>query len=93
MAILNTEKMAREIAEEALDKYKYEGRTIREWIEVFRGFSMLPPPQRREIIAESMIELDREETRLNADHCTKLERIQRRRDMLEEMWRRTYETD
>lgn len=34
MAEINIEKMAQEVAEEALDNYEYQGKTIREWIKI-----------------------------------------------------------
>lgn len=40
MAQIDVHKMAKEVCEEALNNIKYEGKTFREWIEIFGKYPM-----------------------------------------------------
>lgn len=42
MAELNVDKMAKEVAEKALDDYVYQGKTIREWIAIIAKNAWIP---------------------------------------------------
>lgn len=51
------------------------------------------PEEIRRAIANEVQELDQEEAQARADFSNEMQRIEARRDVLEEMWRKTYETD
>lgn len=46
MAELNMDKMAKEVAEKALDDYVYQGKTIREWIAIIAKNAWIPVSER-----------------------------------------------
>ena len=54
---------------------------------------LLTPAQKRQIIADEMRELDLQEAKARADYSNEMRRIAGRREMMESMWRKTYETD
>lgn len=55
--------------------------------------SLKTPEDIRQAIADEVQQLDREEAQARADFSSEMQRIEARRDALEEMWRKTYETD
>lgn len=46
MAEINIEKMAKNVAEAALDNYEYQGKTIREWIKIISEHGWIPVSER-----------------------------------------------
>lgn len=46
MAELNVDKMAKKVAEKALDDYVYQGKTIREWIAIIAKNTWIPVSER-----------------------------------------------
>ena len=54
------------------------------------GIDLLTPAQKRQIIADEMRALDLQEAQARAAYSTEMQRIEARRDALEEMWRKTY---
>lgn len=46
MAELNVDKMAKEVAEKAMDYYLYRGKTIREWIAIIAKNAWIPVSER-----------------------------------------------
>ena len=51
------------------------------------------PEEIRQAIANEIRELNQEEIEARAAYSNEMQRIEARRDALEEMWRKTYETD
>lgn len=51
------------------------------------------PEEIRQAIADEIQELNQAEIQARADFSNEMQRIEARRDVLEEMWRKTYETD
>lgn len=51
------------------------------------------PAEIRQDIADEIQELNQAEIQARADFSNEMQRIEARRDALEEMWRQTYETD
>lgn len=47
----------------------------------------------RQLIADQIQALDRQEAQARADYAREMQRIEERRTQLEEMWRKTYEND
>lgn len=47
----------------------------------------------RQLIADQIQALDRQEAQARADYAREMQRIEERRMQLEEMWRKTYGTD
>ena len=50
------------------------------------------PEEIRQAIANEIQELNQAEIQARAAYSTEMQRIEARRDVLEEMWRKTYET-
>ena len=57
-----------------------------------KDIDLLTPAQKRQIIADEMRALDLQEAQARADYSNEMRRIEGRREMLEEMWRKTYES-
>lgn len=55
--------------------------------------SLTTPEEIRQAIANEIQELNQAEIRARADFSNEMQRIEARRDVLEEMWRKTYGTD
>jgi hypothetical protein len=55
--------------------------------------SLKTPEEIRQAIANEIQELNQAEIQARAAYSTEMQRIEARRDVLEEMWRKTYETD
>lgn len=55
--------------------------------------SLKTPEEIRQGIADEIQELNQAEIRARADFSNEMQCIEARRDALEEMWRKTYETD
>lgn len=55
--------------------------------------SLKTPEEIRQAIANEVQQLDQEEAQARADYSNEMQRIEARREVLEEMWRKTYETD
>lgn len=53
----------------------------------------MTPEERRQAIADLMQQLDRDEAQARAEYESKMQLIEQKREMLEDMWRKTYETD
>lgn len=53
----------------------------------------MTPEERRQAIADIMQQLDRDEAKARAEYESKMQLIEQKREMLEEAWRKTYETD
>lgn len=51
------------------------------------------PEEIRQAIANEIQELNQAEIEARAAYSNEMQRIEARRDALEEMWRKTYETD
>ena len=51
------------------------------------------PEERRQQISEIMQMLDRDESQARAEYESKMQLIERKRELMEEAWRKTYETD
>lgn len=47
----------------------------------------------RQLIADQIQALDKQEAQARADYAREMQRIEERRAQLEEMWRKTYGTD
>lgn len=52
--------------------------------------SLKTPEEIRQVIADEVQQLDREEAQARADFSNEIQRIEARREALEEMWRKTY---
>lgn len=55
--------------------------------------SLKTPAEIRQAIDEEIRQLNEQEAQARAAFASEMERIDARRDALEEMWRKTYETD
>lgn len=55
--------------------------------------SLKTPEEIRQAIANEIQELNQAEIEARAAYSNEMQRIEARRDALEEMWRKTYETD
>ncbi len=55
--------------------------------------SLKTPEEIRQAIAAEVQELNQAEIQARAAFASEMQRIEARRDVLEEMWRKTYETD
>lgn len=53
----------------------------------------MSPEERRQAIADLMQQLDRDEAQARAEYESRMQLIEQKREILEEMWRKTYETD
>ena len=55
--------------------------------------SMKTPEEIRQAIANEIQELNQAEIQARAAYSSEMQRIETKRDALEELWRKTYETD
>lgn len=55
--------------------------------------SLKTPEEIRQAIADEIQELNQAEIQARADYSSEMQRIEARREVLEEMWRETYGTD
>lgn len=62
------EEMAKEVAEKALDEYEYEGKTIRQWVEVLKDYDDKQTTLER--ILERL-----EEEHAKSEQCPKFEKV------------------
>lgn len=61
------EEMAKDVAEKALDEYEYEGKTIRQWVEILKDYDD------KKTTLERIIERLEEEHR-KSEECPKFEK-------------------
>lgn len=60
---------------------------------MIKEFGSLLPSKKRKDIEEQQRMLDHAEIQARADFANEMQRINRKRVLLEEIWRRMYETD
>lgn len=62
------QEMAKEVAEKALDEYEYEGKSIRQWVEVLKDYDD------KQTTLERIVERLEEEHR-KSEECPKFEKV------------------